>query len=333
MDIDPLSLIAMRSGGDKFGAHLYTPTYHALLAHLRDQPIKLLEIGVGGYKDPNVGGSSLLTWASYFPLGQIIGLDLHEKQLSMPSNVKIYQGSQDDPSILQQIHDECGPFDVIIDDGSHVVDLTRQSFIFLYPKLAATGIYVVEDTQTSFLEETGGQSDGSGSMFQVAHSLSLAMHQAEGYRPSGIEHANIGGIQEDRIWLEFANFTHSISILRNIIVFRRGDNTYPSNMTMDFGHPAAMRNYQIMEKMSAVSSSPRDSLARIDMNIWGRRYDEAALLAILTAEKYPDNLHVLHELCYFMEWAKRPIEYNDIKSRILAAERRATEDRMGPITC
>ena len=56
---DPLTRLAVIYGTDKFGYHDYTPNYHCLFQHLRDKPIKMLEIGVGGYGDEDRGGQSL----------------------------------------------------------------------------------------------------------------------------------------------------------------------------------------------------------------------------------------------------------------------------------
>jgi hypothetical protein len=81
--IDPLTRLAIRHGTDKWGPHFYTPIYHELLAPLRDRPVKLLEIGVGGYGFRKIGGASLAMWADYFQWGTIIGLDVAEKQLNL----------------------------------------------------------------------------------------------------------------------------------------------------------------------------------------------------------------------------------------------------------
>jgi hypothetical protein len=43
-----------------------------------------------------------------------------------------------------------GPFDVVIDDGSHVSAHQITSFYFLFNHLRAGGFYVIEDIQTSF---------------------------------------------------------------------------------------------------------------------------------------------------------------------------------------
>ncbi len=46
---------------------------------------------------------------------------------------------------------------MIIDDGSHINDHVVTTFDFLFPKLAPGGIYVIEDTQTSYWTEYCGE--------------------------------------------------------------------------------------------------------------------------------------------------------------------------------
>jgi 8-demethyl-8-alpha-L-rhamnosyltetracenomycin-C 2'-O-methyltransferase len=81
--VDPLTALAIKYGTDKWGPHFYTPIYHELFSAWRDRPIRLLEIGVGGYGFRKVGGSSLSMWAEYFPRGHITGLDIAPKQLDL----------------------------------------------------------------------------------------------------------------------------------------------------------------------------------------------------------------------------------------------------------
>src|ERR1700754_3628667 len=82
-EIDPLTRLAIRHGTDKWGAHFYTPVYHQLFAHLRDKPVRLLEIGIGGYQFAKLGGASLAMWADYFPSGRILGIDVFKKNLDL----------------------------------------------------------------------------------------------------------------------------------------------------------------------------------------------------------------------------------------------------------
>lgn len=153
---DPLTRLAILNGTDKFGYHDYTPHYFSLLKGLRDRPLNMLEIGVGGYGDPARGGESLATWRDFFPEAQITGLDIQEKTMDLGPRVRIVQGSQVDADCLSQIVAERGPFDVILDDGSHRNEHVVESFGLLFPTLKPGGIYLVEDVQTAFFPRFGG---------------------------------------------------------------------------------------------------------------------------------------------------------------------------------
>ncbi len=154
--IDPLTALAIRHGTDKFGFHRYTPVYHLLLSRFRDRPLRLLEIGVGGYRDPDRGGQSLASWRDYFPQGRIVGIDIERKTLDLGPRVTILQGSQVDGDFLARVVADHGPFDIIIDDGSHQNAHVVESFALLFPTLAPGGVYVAEDVQTAFMPRFGG---------------------------------------------------------------------------------------------------------------------------------------------------------------------------------
>ncbi len=153
---DDLSRLAAKYGTDKFGHHCYTPVYHRLLRHYRDRKLKVLEIGVGGYGDQTRGGQSLAMWRDYFPDAAIVGIDIQEKAFDLGPRVTILRGSQVDPEFLAEVLRDHGPFDIIIDDGSHQNAHVIESFRLLYPTLAEGGTYVVEDVQTSFVPARGG---------------------------------------------------------------------------------------------------------------------------------------------------------------------------------
>lgn len=149
---DDVSLddLAVRFESDKWGElHWYTPHYDRHFAALRDEPIQLLEIGIGGYDDPTAGGGSLQMWQRYFRRGLIHGLDIHAKKVTGP-RIRTVQGDQNDPAFLAELAGRIGPLDVVIDDGSHVNEHVLTSFHALFPKLRDGGVYVIEDLQTSY---------------------------------------------------------------------------------------------------------------------------------------------------------------------------------------
>ena len=96
------------------------------------------------------------TFAHSSPNSRIYGIDLHDKTPHDEKRIKTFQGSQDDKSFLKRTADQIGRLDIIIDDGSHVCAHVIKSFEVLFPLLAPGGIYVVEDTHSSYSEEFGG---------------------------------------------------------------------------------------------------------------------------------------------------------------------------------
>lgn len=133
---------------DKYWVHGYTRQYDRHFAHLRDKPVKLLEIGV-------FRGASLLLWKEAFPKGQIFGLDkntaIWQKFLKGQDRIKVFVGKQEDETFLKSQVIPAGPFDVIIDDGGHSPLEQIASFNALWPHLAPGGIYVLEDLHRNTL--------------------------------------------------------------------------------------------------------------------------------------------------------------------------------------
>lgn len=137
-----LDKLALRHGTDKASTHHnYTPHYEQYFAAHRNEPLSLLELGV--YK-----GASLRAWRDYFPNATITGVDI-----SPPVEVEgcvVFQGSQDDAEFLDHLARHTGPYDIIVDDASHLSSLTIHSFEILYPHLKPGGIYVIEDLHSSY---------------------------------------------------------------------------------------------------------------------------------------------------------------------------------------
>jgi hypothetical protein len=172
-----LDQIAVECGTDKASTgHNYTPIYERHLGHLRNESFSLLEVGVGGYEYPDRGGQSIRMWERYFPKAQIYCADLHLKKLNFDRAAFIHAG-QDSKELTQSAR-IIQPL-VIIDDASHVNELTIQTFRNLWPTLAPGGFYIIEDLHTAYWpEEYGGQNDlctahesVMGFLFQLQHSL------------------------------------------------------------------------------------------------------------------------------------------------------------------
>ena len=151
-----LKMLATVYMSDKWNKHWYAQHYETHFRQLRRKKINILEIGIGGYENPKRGGGSLRMWRTYFPKGRVYGVDIYDKSFHNQRRIKTYQGSQVDPLFLDSVVREIGKVDIVIDDGSHRNDHVIFTFQHLFPKLADGGFYVIEDTQTSYWEDYGG---------------------------------------------------------------------------------------------------------------------------------------------------------------------------------
>jgi len=153
-----LNKLASIFGSDKYGWHFYTEHYMTHFEKFKNKPVKILEIGVGGYENPKEGGNSLRMWKAFFAKGTVFAIDIYDKSIHNENRIKIFQGSQADREFLEKVTLETGELDIIIDDGSHLNEHIIETFKILFPKLKDGGIYVIEDIQTSYWDNMGGDS-------------------------------------------------------------------------------------------------------------------------------------------------------------------------------
>lgn len=208
-----LSQLAIKHGTDKWGHHWYTDHYHKHLKHLKDSPINLLEIGVGGYEFPDRGGSSLRMWKDYFKKGRIFAIDIYDKSPLQEERIKIYQGSQDNVPFLEDIYNRMNhSMHVVIDDGSHCCSHIIASFQFLFPRLDNNGVYIIEDTETSYWKDYGGNMNVNWPGTTI------------NYFKQFIDGQNHITIQDYPVVPEFHHWIKSISFYRNLIIIEKGEN-------------------------------------------------------------------------------------------------------------
>jgi cephalosporin hydroxylase len=129
----------------------YFPIYERHLSDWRNKTITFLEIGVSK-------GGSLQMWSRFFgPLATIVGIDIDPScKQHEGDGIHVRIGDQSDPKFLEEIINEFGLPDIVLDDGSHRMDHILASFQFLYQKLPKNGLYIVEDLHTAYWEEYGG---------------------------------------------------------------------------------------------------------------------------------------------------------------------------------
>jgi demethylmacrocin O-methyltransferase len=156
-----LDEIAIHRGTDKAsihptGAHDYARHYDEVFSPLRKDPLKILEIGVGG-------GESIMTWLDYFPNATVFGVDINSNtnQWNSPDEdivrYRFVQGDQSSAAFWETfLQNHHGDWDIIIDDGGHFADQVIQTYRSLWDSLRPGGLYCIEDIGVSY---------GAGSVF------------------------------------------------------------------------------------------------------------------------------------------------------------------------
>lgn len=137
-----LDVIGALEGSDKSSSVRvswdYLRHFETLLAEYRHPPINVLEIGV-------LQGASLRIWKWFFTQAEITGIDINPDCLRHAGErVTVEIGSQIDPDFLDSVCERAPPT-IVVDDGSHVPEHMIFSFEHIFPRLAAGGLYIVED--------------------------------------------------------------------------------------------------------------------------------------------------------------------------------------------
>jgi demethylmacrocin O-methyltransferase len=228
----PLSLprIIALFGSDKQrnDGHSYGRVYHTLFRPFRYKPVRLLEIGL-------LSGDSILAWRCFFPFGTTIGIDIEPKGHLAGKRTRVYQADQASAPDLDAFCTREGPFDIIIDDGSHYSRHQLFSFHHLLPHLKDGGLYVIEDVQTSFWSGTVSGTTWDGNRIDVpefrqtcyGEFLELAKY---------LNHAEFMTLRNtDAKLLDAARQIARIAFEHNIITIWKGQNSQPSNVIRQDG--------------------------------------------------------------------------------------------------
>lgn len=130
-----------------FSGKTYMDIYSMYFNPVKDSNITMLEIGI---RD----GSSLRIFRDYFKKGKILGLDIDPRTAFKENRIVTYIGSQSSPEIINKIFEENPQINIVLDDGSHVNELTIASFKLIFERLPKGSIYIIEDLSCSYLEDS-----------------------------------------------------------------------------------------------------------------------------------------------------------------------------------
>lgn len=196
----------------------YFDVYHRVFNKFRGRPIKFIEIGVQN------GGSTKM-WSRYFgSSAQIIGIDIDPACKSLEKEgYEIWIGDQADPGFWKGFKEVHPSFDIVLDDGGHTMGQQITSFNELFPALVDGGIYLCEDTHTSYFETHGGGLNKPGTFHEYVKSMIDSMH-AWYYVP-------LGSIESEYL----ANYLYAISVYDSMVVLEKKKKNPPLTFPRGYG--------------------------------------------------------------------------------------------------
>lgn len=191
----------------------YFEIYETYFEKLRGSKVNLLEIGVAQ-------GGSIELWRKYFGDNlNIYSVDINPECLKFKDlTTEMFIGSQEDPVFLQQLSDRLPPMDIIIDDGGHTMKQQILTFEFLFLKLKENGVFLVEDTHTSYWSVYGGGLRKSSSFIEYSKRLIDSLY--DGHL------SNANRISNNQITQNI----RSICFYDSIVVFVRGERKKPFHL-------------------------------------------------------------------------------------------------------
>jgi hypothetical protein len=189
----------------------YIEVYEKYFSKYRNTYVVILEIGVAH-------GGSLQVWKKYFgDKAKIYAVDINPECKTLEEeNVKIFIGSQEDKTFLSGLLKQMPRPDIIIDDGGHTMKQQITTFEILYPFVKEDGIYLCEDTLTSYVYEYGGGLKRKGTFVEYAKGL--------------IDHLYTWHFKSRRLKVDdFTRSTNAIHFYDSMVFFEKKSRQEPLN--------------------------------------------------------------------------------------------------------
>lgn len=190
----------------------YFPIYERHFARFRNQPVTLLEFGV-------FHGGSLQMWKHYLgPQAKIIGVDIDPQCKALEEKqIDIIIGDQDNRQFLADLGSSIASIDILIDDGGHRMSQQIATFEELYSNIAANGVYLCEDTMTSYWNRHGGGYRNPNSFIEYSKNLVDLLHA---WHSKDQESFNL---------TPFTQMTDSIHFYNSVVAIEKAPQQQPSH--------------------------------------------------------------------------------------------------------
>lgn len=136
----------------------YSHVYSILFDHIKNEPLNVLEIGIGTMfagvhssmknymPDTYRPGASLRAWRDYFVNSNIYGADIQpDTQISEDRIRTVLIDSTNKMEVDKAMTELNVQFDIIIDDGWHWDEAQKKTLVNFFPYLKENGLYIIED--------------------------------------------------------------------------------------------------------------------------------------------------------------------------------------------
>ncbi|MFC2074730.1 class I SAM-dependent methyltransferase [Bdellovibrionota bacterium] len=201
---------------DKWGH--YFDVYERHFSKYKNKDVHILEIGL-------MHGGSLQMWRDYFGENAFIyGVDIDERCKKFETkNTKVFIGDQEDRSFLNYLKDQIPKVDIVIDDGGHTMRQQINTFEVLYPHVSENGIYLCEDTHTSYWKRWGG---GYGNRKTFIEHTKHLIDKLNAWHIENTECKNWRKIKVD----DFCKTTNSMHFYDSIVVIEKERREKPKSI-------------------------------------------------------------------------------------------------------
>lgn len=178
---DKASFYVLPELGPANRGHDYARHYEKFFEPRRNDPIRLIEIGVGG-------GQSVKAWLEYFAIGKVWGVDIvsntnpwNTPDSGIDSGYTFVQGDQSSKDFWDGFLAKHGTdWDIIIDDGGHTSSQVLTTYESLWPVLKPGGLYCIEDLGVAFSTGSVFLPDGWPNHMDLIHRTSASVHMGIG---------------------------------------------------------------------------------------------------------------------------------------------------------
>jgi hypothetical protein len=151
----------------------YFDVYDRHFEKFKGKNITFIEVGVQN-------GGSLEMWSRYFgPESKIYGIDVDPKCSDLVydnPNVKIIIGDQASEEFWDKTLLEIGPVDIMVEDGGHHMKQQIVTFEKVFPIINSNGVYICEDTHTSYWDDYSGGYKNMASFIEYSKNFVDVLH-------------------------------------------------------------------------------------------------------------------------------------------------------------